>query len=386
MIDLLNKLMLRHFLFLFTLSLLACNADDEQKVEELEGDTGEQTEQLILSKIQFATSHMELGKMQQYSFGTSIKINGLIDVPPEGRAEISNYYGGYVRNLKLITGQAVKKGDVLFTLENPEYVQMQQDFLETQSMLSYLASDYKRQQTLSEENIASQKNFLKAKSDYETALARSEGLKKKLALLNIQSESVKPDALRSQISIIAPFSGYITEVNIVNGAFLSPADIAIKMINTNHIHLDLHVLEKHIPMLREGQTIQFRLPDSRESIFEAEVFMIGKTIEAQNRMVNVHAHLKDESQNNWFTPGMYVEAQLFSEDEAALALPSEAIVEVEGTYYVLVKKEETENGYVFDKAEVQLGQSKQGLTAISNFDDFPSSTEFLVKGAFNLIN
>lgn len=386
MIDLLNKLMLRHFLFLFTLSLLACNADDEQKVEELEGDTGEQTEQLILSKIQFATSHMELGKMQQYSFGTSIKINGLIDVPPEGRAEISNYYGGYVRNLKLITGQAVKKGDVLFTLENPEYVQMQQDFLETQSMLSYLASDYKRQQTLSEENIASQKNFLKAKSAYETALARSEGLKKKLALLNIQSESVKPDALRSQISIIAPFSGYITEVNIVNGAFLSPADIAIKMINTDHIHLDLHVLEKHIPMLREGQTIQFRLLDSRESIFEAEVFMIGKTIEAQNRMVNVHAHLKDESQNNWFTPGMYVEAELFSEDEAAMALPSEAIVEVEGTYYVLVKKEETENGYVFDKAEVQLGQSKQGLTAISNFDDFPSSTEFLVKGAFNLIN
>lgn len=386
MIDLLNKLMLRHFLFLFTLSLLACNADDEQKVEELEGDTGEQTEQLILSKIQFATSHMELGKMQQYSFGTSIKINGLIDVPPEGRAEISNYYGGYVRNLKLITGQAVKKGDVLFTLENPEYVQMQQDFLETQSMLSYLASDYKRQQTLSEENIASQKNFLKAKSAYETALARSEGLKKKLALLNIQSELVKPDALRSQISIIAPFSGYITEVNIVNGAFLSPADIAIKMINTDHIHLDLHVLEKHIPMLREGQTIQFRLPDSRESIFEAEVFMIGKTIEAQNRMVNVHAHLKDESQNNWFTPGMYVEAELFSEDEAAMALPSEAIVEVEGTYYVLVKKEETENGYVFDKAEVQLGQSKQGLTAISNFDDFPSSTEFLVKGAFNLIN
>src|SRR5690606_5649041 len=254
------------------------------------------------------------------------------------------------------------------------------------SMLSYLASDYKRQQTLSEENIASQKNFLKAKSAYETALARSEGLKKKLALLNIQSELVKPDALRSQISIIAPFSGYITEVNIVNGAFLSPADIAIKMINTDHIHLDLHVLEKHIPMLREGQTIQFRLLDSRESIFEAEVFMIGKTIEAQNRMVNVHAHLKDESQNNWFTPGMYVEAELFSEDEAAMALPSEAIVEVEGTYYVLVKKEETENGYVFDKAEVQLGQSKQGLTAISNFDDFPSSTEFLVKGAFNLIN
>src|SRR5690606_6566944 len=274
---------------------------------------------------------------------------------------------------------------LLFTLENPEYVQMQQDFLETASQLTYLKSDYERQQTLSEENIASRKNYLKAEADYRTAVAKAEGLKKKLALLHIKADAVTPTNLTSQVSIYAPFSGYVTEINTVNGAYLAPADIAVKMINMDHIHLDLHVFEKNIAMLKEGQSIRFRLPDDRQTSFEAEVFMIGKTIEPDNRMVNVHAHLKDEKQGAQFAPGMYVEAEIYSEAEASMALASEAIIEVDGTYFVLIKKEETGAHLRFEKATVVPGMTSGGLTEVLNAEDFPPSTQFLVKGAFNLL-
>ena len=375
--------------FLLTLTtsfLLGCSGGEIQQLEEAEEDKSETSTEVVLTRRQFETSSMELGKLQPHAFGSSIKINGTIDVPPEGRAEISNYYGGYVRNLNLLTGQSVKKGELLFSLENPEYVQMQQDFLETKSQLAYLQSDFERQQTLSEENIASRKNFLKAQADYKTALAQVEGLRKKLALLNIKAEAVTPENLSSRVSIYAPFSGYVTEVNTVNGAFLSPADIAIKLINTDHIHLDLHVFEKNISMLQEGQSIRFRLPDDQEASFEAEVFMIGRTIETDTRMINVHAHLKDEKQNARFTPGMYVEAEIYSSSESSMALPSEAVIEVEGLHFVLVKKEEAEGKMVFEKVTVQPGRTAQGMTEITNADDFPESTEFLIKGAFNLIS
>lgn len=375
--------------FLLTLTasvLLGCSGSEVQQLEETEEDKGEASTEVVLTRRQFDTSSMELGTLQPHAFGSSIKINGVIDVPPEGRAEISNYYGGYVRNLSLLTGQAVKKGELLFSLENPEYVQMQQDFLETKSQLAYLKSDFERQQTLSEENIASRKNFLKAQADHQAALAKVEGLRKKLALLNIKAEAVTPENLSSHVSIYAPFSGYVTEVNIVNGAFLSPAAIAIKLINTDHIHLDLHVFEKNISTLKEGQLIRFRLPDDQTADFEAEVFMIGRAIEPDTRMINVHAHLKDERQNARFTPGMYVEAEIFGERDTSLALPSEAIIEVEGIHSVLVKKQESEGKMVFGKAEVKPGRTAQGMTEITNAEDFPESTEFLTKGAFNLIS
>src|SRR5690606_14388897 len=231
----------------------------------------------------------------------------------------------------------------------------------------------------------SRKNFLKAQADYQTALAQVEGLRKKLALLNIKAEAVTPENLSSRVSIYAPFSGYVTEVNTVNGAFVSPADIAIKLINTDHIHLDLHVFERNISMLKEGQSIRFRIPDDQEANFEAEVFMIGRAIETDTRMINVHAHLKDEKQNARFTPGMYVEAEIYAEKDSSLALPSEAVIEVEGQYFVLVKKEESEGNMIFEKVEVKPGRTAQGMTEVTNVEDFPESTEFLIKGAFNLI-
>src|SRR5690606_14473323 len=128
------------FLTLTAFFLLSCGAGEVQQIEEAEEDKGDTCTEVVLTQRQFETSSMKMGKLQPHAFGSSIKINGTIDVPPEGRAEISNYYGGYVRNLNLLTGQSVKKGELLFTLENPEYVQMQQDFLETKSQLAYLKS------------------------------------------------------------------------------------------------------------------------------------------------------------------------------------------------------------------------------------------------------
>lgn len=373
--------------FLSLLLLLACNQKEAGDAVAPE-PTGPSPvwEQVTLTQEQFQTSDMELGIMQEYSFGTSTRINGTIDVPPEGRTQISSYYGGYVRDLLLLTGQQVVKGERLFTLENPEYVQMQQDYLEAQSQLAYLRSDFERQQTLSQENIASQKIFLKSQAEYNGTLARVQGLKKMLSLLNLNSDAIKPENLRSSVSLVAPFSGYITEINVLNGTFLSPTQVAVSMISTAHIHLDLNVFEKNISSLEKGQSIRFRIPDVPDRTYEAEVFLIGKTVDPDDRMINVHAHLKDESQNDLFTPGMYVEAEIYATNGVSKALPEEAVVEVSGQFFVLCRIGGETREMVFEKKEVNAGQTANGWIEILNSEDFKPSDEFLVKGAFNLIN
>lgn len=47
----------------------------------------------------------------------------------------------------------------MLTIENPDFITMQQDYLETAEQLTYLKSEYERQQTLVAEKITSQKNF-----------------------------------------------------------------------------------------------------------------------------------------------------------------------------------------------------------------------------------
>src|SRR5690554_1745832 len=133
--------------FGFLYLLLACNGETEQnQLNATDSETVFDEEIVHISENQFRFSEMELGKLTDHSFTSSIKVNGYIEVPMQGRATVSSYYGGYVKQNKLLTGQQVKKGELLFVLENPEYIQMQQDFLETKSQLAYLKSDFERQQ------------------------------------------------------------------------------------------------------------------------------------------------------------------------------------------------------------------------------------------------
>src|SRR5690625_1212643 len=128
---------------------------------------------------------MSFGSVMEKDFAKTIHTNGTIDVPPQSKAVISAFSGGYIKNTHLLIGDKVKKGERLLSIENPEFITMQQQYLETAEQLAYLKSEYERQKTMLEENITSQKNYLKAESEYKSAVARTNSLKKNLEMLNI---------------------------------------------------------------------------------------------------------------------------------------------------------------------------------------------------------
>src|SRR5690606_39046850 len=136
-------------------------------------------------------------KISMQKFNTVVKANGMFAVPPQNQADVSAYFAGYVKDINLLPGNAVKPGQVLFTIENPEYVQVQQDFLEAQGRLSYLKSDYERQKELMTDNVTSKKVFLKAESDYTVTLAQFQSLKKRLSLMNINPNTLTGETIRS---------------------------------------------------------------------------------------------------------------------------------------------------------------------------------------------
>ena len=366
---------------LSTLLFMACGESANKSVN----DPINLEEKLIeISKAQFEGSKMLLGEFSEQSFPLIVQSTGMIDVPPQSRAIISSFAGGYVQKTPLLVGNKVRKGQVLATLVNPEFVEMQQSYLETAQQLTYLKSEYERQKTLVEEQISSQKSFLKAESNYKSALAIYNGLKKKLQMLNININAVEAGNITSEITLYAPIHGSVTKMNISKGTYVSPADEIMEIINTDHIHLELAVFEKDILKIKEGQKIVFNIPEALEDTFEAEVHLVGTSIDTKNRTVKVHGHLEDDKNHN-FALGMFVDAQIITESSQALALPNDAIITLDDKYYVLLINSKEEARYVFNQKEVTIGSSFNGYTMIKNIDDFTEKDLFLVKGAFNLI-
>jgi cobalt-zinc-cadmium efflux system membrane fusion protein len=374
---------------LLAISLLtACGPKQTKESKSAQEEVTQEntkTDNIIISKEQFKANHMLFGKPEMMDFPEYIEVTGMIDVPPQNKASISPVMGGYVHNFNLLEGDYVKKGQVLFSLKNPKFIQLQEEFLAIKNSLDYLKSDFERQKQLMEEQITSAKKYLKAKSEYQSALSRYHSLKKQLNLLNIDAKKLSPDNIHSIVYITSPLNGYISGINIEKGVYLEPAHVAMKVVNNKHKHIEMKVFEKDVQKLKIGQDIIFYQPDYADKNYGGEIHLIGKTIDPKQRSVNVHGHLKNEKEGSSLLPGMFVTAKIATDMHKAIVVPETAIVDEGEKHFVLVKERE-ENGKIFlIPVEVKIGKTWKNLVEIISPQDLSQETEVLVKGGYFLL-
>jgi len=155
-----------------------------------------------ITASQYKAIGVTLGSPEMKSLSGLLKVNGFIDVPPQNLVSVTTQMGGIVKSTPLLTGSNVSKGQVVAVLQNQEYVQLQQDYLESRSQLELADSEYKRQQTLASQNVNSQKTLQQAKSQYQIIHARENALKQRLRLINISAGAWTVIVLSEPLCII----------------------------------------------------------------------------------------------------------------------------------------------------------------------------------------
>jgi len=258
-----NKLQYIATIFLVLL-LSACSGDDKKSsVEESAKSTTIDTSSTALTTItftadQYQLSGIETGTIQNRELSNIIKLNGIIDVEPSNVASVSAPLGGFIKTAGLLPGQPVKKGQVLATVENPEFINLQQEYMESLGKLQYLEQEYKRQQTLREQDVNAAKTLQQVTSDYKVMQARVNGLEQKLALAGISSSALQQGGKISRTAnIYAPISGFVTASNVNIGKYVNPTDVLFELENRSDLHLALNALEKDITKVKVGQTVKF---------------------------------------------------------------------------------------------------------------------------------
>jgi cobalt-zinc-cadmium efflux system membrane fusion protein len=360
------------------LSVLGCgNSENEADISIQQSD-----DRIKISNEQFKQNNMALGSLEEKVFPIGVKVNGMIDVPPENKAVVNSIASGYIKTIPLLVGNIVKKGQKLATIESPEFVRMQQEYMEVKEQLNYLKSEYERQKTMFKEDIISTKVFLKAERDYKVANAQYSGLKKQLSMLNISPSSVEQGQITSVISLYAPISGSITAVSVSRGTYVSPTTAILEIIDNDHIHLELAVFEKDIMSVKKDQNIAFSIPEVSDQTYQAKVYLVGAAI-AANRTIKVHGHPQDDSQH--FLTGMFVNAEIITDTSTAIALSENAFVSLENATYVLVLDEEKGANLYFKQVKVHTGKTANGFTELIDSKALNKTDKVLISGAFSLI-
>lgn len=372
-----------HFYIIIGLGLFLTACGGEKSIEK-EIVVSKDNSLIEVSDEQFSSMKMQVASLQERSFDAVVKAAGKVDVPPKDRVKLTSYVAGYVKAMPLLVGSKVSKGQVLLSLESPEYIDLQQSYMEIAGQMDYLKSEYERQKTLFEENIASQKKYLEAESDYKRAKATYESLRQKLNVLHISPAQVEKGRFSSTINIYSPINGDIASINVTAGMAVSPSDVILEVVNTDAMHLELAVFEKDIFNLHNGQEVKFTIPQVGSEVFTAKVSQIGKSVEGEDRVVNVYASLDKDVRNKMLT-GMFVEAELIAASRKALSIPYDAVVNEESKQFILVLDNYVDGEYTFKKVLVTIGERNGDWIEIILKDELSKDAKFLFKGVYDLI-
>uniref|UniRef100_UPI0039A72580 efflux RND transporter periplasmic adaptor subunit n=1 Tax=Ornithobacterium rhinotracheale TaxID=28251 RepID=UPI0039A72580 len=364
------------FVILTLTVLAACSSKTEETPETFQ--VSENQDQITLTELQFKNANIEVKKLSEQDIANKITLFGSIDVPPQGMASVSAPSGGYVRMSKYMPGNFIKKGEVLAVLEDPNVVQLQQDYLLAKSNLSYAQKDFQRQKELNKSQASSDKTMQLAQTEAQNQHITLKAMAERLRILGINPDKINAQNIQKSISVRSPISGYISAVNVNLGQYVSPTDRLFEIVNTSDLHLILKVFEKDLSHIKKGQLVFAYTNQNPEKKYRAEIILIGQNFDA-DRSIPVHCHFIGEEPK--LASGTFMNAEIETNSQTGIAIPDEAIVTWEGKQYIF----EEVKPQTYKMFPVTIGNSENGHTEI--FGDMASLEQkrFVTNGAYTLL-
>jgi membrane fusion protein (multidrug efflux system) len=255
--------------------------------------------------------------ISEKDFANTISVSGSIEANEQ--IEIRSEVSGIVEKIYFTEGSNVKKGQLLFKVNDAE---LRAQIAQANTRQNLAGENERRAKLLLEKEAISQE-------EYDIASAEFRSLKSQTQL--IQSQLAKT-------SVKAPFSGKVGLRNISPGAYVTPTTVISSLVNTNPLKITFSVPEKYAGDIAVNTEISFTVSGSNET-FKALIYALEPSIDAMTRTLLVRA--KAENKDEKLFPGTYANVSLpLKEIKNAILIPTEAVIPVQNGKKVFI----SENG------------------------------------------
>ncbi|WP_205510780.1 efflux RND transporter periplasmic adaptor subunit [Longitalea arenae] len=349
---------MKHFIYIVVLFLsIACSSSPGEKAIEAEKET--ELNAVALTGAQIKNAGIEIGAVKAEDLNDVLKVNGVVDVPPQNIVSVSFPLGGYLKNTTLLPGMHVNKGQVIGIIEDQALVQLQQDYLMAQARLRYLQQEYDRQKELSEQQVAAAKTFQQVNADFAAQKVQVKALAEKLRLININPASLNENTISRSVPVYSPINGFVSKVNVNIGKFVNATDVLFELINPDDIHAALTVFEKDMPKIKVDQLVKVSFVDEPDKEYDCEVILVTRNVD-MNRSGIIHCHFKTRPKN--LLPGMFLNATIQIEHVPSLTVPEDAVVRYGNQQYIV----QVNGNKHFQLVDVETGIRENGRVAVQS--------------------
>lgn len=246
-------------------------------------------------------------------------------------------FQGTLEKIYVNEGQNVSKGKLLAEI-NDSGLKDQLDQLIIQR--DFAKENYERIQRLWENNIGSEIQFLKSKSDFES----------------IQKGVDQMRDMLSKTKIYAPFTGVVDEIIANQGSNLIPGVTNIlRLVNLDDVYAEAFVSEKYISSISNGTEALVKIPLLNKEI-QSEVTQTGNFIDPNNRTFRIEIPVDNTDRRIKQNLDAKILINTYKKDNAVV-VPLRIIREdAEGNNYIYVMDEDKKDGvYITRKALIKIG-------------------------------
>jgi len=291
---------------------------------------------------------------------TTLFAPGKVIAQPQRKAIVSYAFSARVAQIHIRLGDWVNPGDKLITLESEEVGNARSEYYKATADYELAKVSFEREKNLFDRGVGPKKEFLKAESDLKVAEANLEAAEKKLHVLGFTEEQVKKISethqIKPTITLFAPIRGKIIEKNVVLGAMIDQSTEILVILDPTVLCVDADIYEKNISKIKIGQEVEVVVPAFPEEKFLGTIKYISDVLNEETRTITVRTEVKNKDMK--LKAGMLASIKItINNQDLALAVPAECILEDQGEEIVFIKKDEEfflqvietgakENGYV----------------------------------------
>lgn len=294
-------------------------------------------------------------------------------------AMLSSQIPGVVSEVRVTSGQEVKKGDVLITLDSR--VEMA-NLKASEAQLASAKATYQRYLSLFKTKSVSKQELDNATSAYKALVANIEALKS-----NIERRQ-----------IVAPFDGVAGIVKVNVGQFVGAGSEMVRLEDISSMKIDFAISQNELEQLHLGQKVTAVADARAGKTFEAKITAIEPAINSATGLIDVQATF-DDADSRELLSGMFTRLKV------ALPTENEQIVvpQVAVNYnmygeiaYVLTElsteekeklAERPEAGNLYRVKQVMVfTKDRQGIYAQLKADGVQMGDRIVTSGQQNLSN
>ena len=260
--------------------------------------------------------------------------------------DVSNEVEGVIEKIHIESGQPVKKGDLLISLN---------DDVEQADLVSFKAQE-ELAQSLFKRNQDMWKKKTISETDYDNARSN---------LLVARANVAQTKARIAKKTIRAPFDGMLGIRHVSTGQYLPPGTMMISLQDYAQLYVDFAVPEKHLPQISVGLEVRLNASAYTDREFAGKVEAVDSKVDETTRNISVRAVLDNE--DGLLRPGMYADIDLLLEQPSErVVVPATSIIFSSFGNALFVVEQDESGQTVARRVQVETGEQRGDLVAVTS--------------------